>query len=129
MKERVAEIRAETENKCSLTREQFVETLVKMLQGKPGEASLDNPLCDSLISRGQRHAVFPMKATIANHLAKLCGWDAPTKVEIEAGTESLVRLPRRSLYDKGGTLGATTEMAAMGNAAKETSSPAGIDQR
>jgi hypothetical protein len=77
---RIAELQAEAGKRCSMTREQFIESLVKMYQGQPGEAALDNPLCDSLISRGVRHAVFPMKTAVAAQLAKLCGWDAPTKV-------------------------------------------------
>ena len=102
MKERVAEIRAEAEKKCSLTREQFVESLVKMYQGKPGEASLDNELCDSLISRGQRHAVYPMKAAIATQLAKICGWEKPTEIRVEAGSELTGLIGR--LYERGATL-------------------------
>lgn len=103
---RIAELRAKTEARCSMNREEFVEMLVSMVRGTPGEATLDNPLCDSLISRGQRHAVFPMKSTIAAQLAKICGWDAPTKVEIEAGEnlESFLgRLfgARRTLGDSG----------------------------
>ena len=74
-----------------------------MYQGKPGEAALDNPLCDSLISRGVRHAVFPMKTAIAAQLSKLTGWDAPTKVEVEAG-ENLASVLGR-LFARRGTLG------------------------
>ena len=87
-----------------MTREQLVESLAQMYQGKPGEATLDNPLCDSLITRGQRFAVFPPKATIAAQLAKLCGWDAPTKVEVEAGGELTSLLGK--LFTQGATLGA-----------------------
>jgi hypothetical protein len=85
VRERIEELKAEASRRCSMSREQFVESLVETLRGKPGEATLDNPLCDSLITRGQRFAVFPPKAQIGAQLAKLCGWDAPTKVEVEAG--------------------------------------------
>src|SRR5262245_5578795 len=71
---RIEELKVEAAKRCSLTREAFVESLVEMYRGKPGEAALDNPLCDSLITRGQRFAVFPPKATIASQPAKLCGW-------------------------------------------------------
>src|SRR4029077_10242807 len=57
---RIAELKGKTADRCSMTREQFVESLVEMYWSSPGEASLDNKLCDSLISRGVRHAVFPM---------------------------------------------------------------------
>ena len=83
VRERIEELKAASAQRCSMTREQFLESLVAMYQGKPGEATLDNELCDSLISRGVRHAVFPMKATIANQIAKLTGWDAPVKVEVD----------------------------------------------
>jgi hypothetical protein len=86
-----------------MSREQFIESLVTMYQGAPGEATLDNPLCDSLITRGQRFAVFPPKATIAAQLAKLCGWDAPTKVEVEAGENLSSFLGR--LFTTGGARG------------------------
>jgi terminase small subunit-like protein len=103
VRERIEELKAESARKCSMTREEFIESLVAMYQGRPGEASLDNPLCDSLISRGQRHAVFPMKTAIAAQLAKLCGWDAPTKIEVEAGSELTGLLGR--LFGHGATLG------------------------
>jgi hypothetical protein len=90
-----------------MTREEFVESLVAMYQGQPGAASLDNPLCDSLITRGARFAVFPPKATIAAKLAKLCGWDAPTKVEVEAGTQLATFLG--GLFASGGTLGGSNQ--------------------
>jgi hypothetical protein len=76
---RIKELQAEAGKRCSMSREQFIESLVKMYQGQPGEAALDNPLCDSLISRGVRHAVFPMKTAVANQIAKLCGWDTPSR--------------------------------------------------
>jgi len=83
VRERIEELKAASAQRCSMTREQFLESLVAMYQGQPGKAALDNPLCDSLISRGVWHAVFPMKATIANQIARLCGWDASVKVEVD----------------------------------------------
>ncbi len=100
-----------------MTWEQFIESLVRMYQGQPGEAALDNPLCDSLISRGVRHAVFPMKTAVAAQLAKLCGWDAPTKVEVEAGTELAAFLG--GLFAGGATLGSNN--GSNGERSKEAS--------
>jgi hypothetical protein len=88
-------------------------------EGSRAVASLDNPLCDSLISRGVRHAVFPMKTAIAAQLSKLTGWDAPTKVEVEAG-ETLSSILGR-LFARGGTLGNNGE---NGERNKETSDSA-----
>ena len=94
-----------------------------MYQGKPGEAALDNPLCDSLISRGVRHAVFPMKTAIAAQLAKLTGWDAPTKVEIEAGENLSSFLGR--LFTTGGAHGTLGDSNHRnGEHKQQTSSPA-----
>jgi hypothetical protein len=46
--------------------------------------------------------VFPPKATIAAQLSKLTGWDAPTKVELEAGEHLTSFLGR--LFAAGGTV-------------------------
>jgi hypothetical protein len=80
---RIAELKAEAAKSCAMTRERYVEKLTAMLEGAPGEASLDNKLCDSLISRGVRHAVFPMKVQVAAQLAKVCGWEKPTEVKLD----------------------------------------------
>jgi hypothetical protein len=120
VRERIEELKAEASRRCSMSREQFVESLVETLRGKPGEATLDNPLCDSLITRGQRFAVFPPKAQIGAQLAKLCGWDAPTKVEVEAG-ENLSSFLGRLFATGGarGTLGGSNH--GNGEHDKETS--------
>jgi hypothetical protein len=116
---RIAELKREAAEKCSMTREEFVESLVAMYQGQPGEAALNSPLCDSLITRGQRFAVFPPKAVIANQLAKLCGWDAPTKVEVEAGENLSSFLGR--LFATGGARGTLGGNHGNGEHDKETS--------
>jgi hypothetical protein len=99
---RITELQAEAAESCAMTRERYVEKLTAMLEGAPGEASLDNKLCDSLISRGQRHAVFPMKTAVAAQLAKVCGWERPTEVKVEAG-ENLASFLGR-LFGAGRTL-------------------------
>jgi phage terminase small subunit len=48
VRERIEELQAEAAKHCRLTREQFVESLVEMYRGKPGEATLDNPLCEEV---------------------------------------------------------------------------------
>jgi hypothetical protein len=119
VRERVEELKAESAKKCSMSREEFVESLVEMYRSAPGDASLTNPLCDSLISRGVRHAVFPMKTTVAAQLAKLCGWDAATKVEVEAGSELASLLGR--LFAGGATLGSSNGNDGNGERTKEAS--------
>ncbi len=53
-----------------------------MYGAKPGDASMDNPRCDVLITRGQKHAVFPQKLAVGTQLSKLVGWDRPTEVRL-----------------------------------------------
>ena len=45
--ERIAELKAKAADKCSLSRESYIRSLVDMYEAKPGEASMDNPRCDS----------------------------------------------------------------------------------
>ena len=110
---RIEELKAKTSVRCSLTREQFVEDLVKMLHSKPGEAALDSELCDSLITRGQRFDVHPPKAVIANLLAKICGWEKPSEVKLEVGSELTGLLGR--LFSGGTTLEGSNQAAASGS--------------
>jgi hypothetical protein len=124
VRERIEELKAESAKKCSMSREEFVESLVEMYRSAPGDASLTNPLCDSLISRGVRHAVFPMKTTVAAQLAKLCGWDAPVKLEVEAGEHLSVFLWR--LFTAGRTLGGSSNGSENGEHSKQTSGSAAI---
>jgi Holliday junction resolvase len=122
--ERIEELKAESARKCSMTREEFVESLVEMYRSAPGDASLTNPLCDSLISRGVRHAVFPMKTTVAAQLAKLCGWESPQRLEVEAGENLSGFLGR--LFTAGRTLGGNGSENGERNSSKETSGSAAI---
>jgi hypothetical protein len=103
VRERIEELKAETADKCSLSREAYIKLLVETLEAKPSEASMDNPRCDVLVTRGVKHAIFPLKLAVGAQLSKLVGWDAPTKVEIEAGSELASLLGR--LFTAGGTLG------------------------
>ena len=59
--ERIAELKAKAADQCSLSREAYIRSLKEMYDAKPCDASLDNPRCDVLITRGQKHAVFPQK--------------------------------------------------------------------
>ena len=101
-----------------------------MYEAKPGDASMDNPRCDVLITRGQKHAVFPQKLAVGAQLSKLVGWDRPTEVELEAGTDLAGFLG--GLFAGGGTLGGSNNGAwrAMANASRKQAVPqaaSGID--
>jgi hypothetical protein len=82
--ERIAELKAKAADKCSRSREAYIRSLEEMYDAKPCDASLDNPRCDVLITRGQKHAVFPQKLAVGAQLSKLVGWDRPTEVRVEA---------------------------------------------
>ena len=40
---RIAELKGEAADKCSLSREAYIRSLVEMYEAKPSEASMDNP--------------------------------------------------------------------------------------
>ena len=46
----------EAADKCSLSREAYIKSLVEMYEVKPSEASMDNPRCDVVVVRGQKQA-------------------------------------------------------------------------
>ena len=126
--ERIAELKAKAADKCSLSREAYIRSLEEMYEAKPGDASMDNPRCDVLITRGQKHAVFPQKLTVGAQLSKLVGWDRPTEVRLEAGTELAAFLG--GLFAGGGTLGGNNGGGGgNGERSKETSSPASSARR
>ena len=41
----------EAADKCSLSREAYIKSLVEMYEVKPSEASMDNPRCDVVVMR------------------------------------------------------------------------------
>jgi hypothetical protein len=73
-----------------------------------------------LITRGQKHAVFPQKLVVGAQLSKLVGWDRPTEVRVEAGSELTSLLGR--LFPGGATLGGSNNVASdNGERVKEPS--------
>ena len=128
VRERIDELKAESSARCALSRQAYIRSLVEMYEAKPGDASVDNPRCDVLITRGQKHAVFPQKLAVGTQLSKLVGWDRPTEVRLEAGTELAAFLG--GLFAGGGTLGGNNGGGGgNGERSKETSSPADIARR
>ena len=126
--ERIAELKAKAADKCRLSREAYIRSLEEMYDAKPCDASLENPRCDVLITRGQKHAVFPQKLAVGAQLSKMVGWDRPTEVRLEAGTELAAFLG--GLFAGGGTLGGNNGGGGgNGERSKETSSPADIARR
>jgi hypothetical protein len=79
--DRIAELRAHAEAAARLSREQLVDFLSKVISARPCDAAPDNPHCE-LLAGGK--IGFPSKLQAASQLARMCGWDAPQKVNIEA---------------------------------------------
>jgi hypothetical protein len=61
VRERIEELKTEAADKCSLSREAYIRSLVEMYEVKPSDASMDNPRCDVVVVRGEKQAVFPPK--------------------------------------------------------------------
>ena len=72
--------------------------------------------------------MFPQKLAVGAQLSKLVGWDRPTEVRVEAGTELAAFLG--GLFAGGGTLGGSNNGGGgNGEHSKETSSPASGGRR
>src|SRR5215510_9650625 len=118
--ERIEELITEAADKCSLSREAYIRSLVEMYDAKPSEASMENPRCDVVVVRGQKQAVFPPKLQVGQQLAKLVNWEGSIKVELETG-ENLASFLGR-LFVKGGTLGSNKDsVGENGESSKQTS--------
>ena len=85
IRKRISEIREEQAAKCQMTKDQFRQFLVSIILAKPEDAKFDNPLCEIVMTKAGRAAVFPSKLTAAAQLAKLTGWNEGEKVSVEAG--------------------------------------------
>ena len=120
VRERIEELKTEAGEKCSLSREAYIKSLVEMYEAKPSEASMDNPRCDVVVVRGQKQAVFPPKLQVGQQLAKLVNWEGSIKVELDAG-ENLASFLGR-LFVGGGTL--SSNGGENGEHSKQTSGSA-----
>ena len=95
IKARIAELKRLAAEKCDMTREQTVRALSGIIQAKPSEASLENPLCEMVATKVGPAAVFPSKLGAIAQLVKMCGWNEPEKHEHGADdefTELLIKL-------------------------------------
>jgi terminase small subunit-like protein len=83
--ERIGELRAQQSAKAELSRDQFRQFLINIIQAKPEQASMQNPLCEIAMTRKGPAPVFPDKLGAAAQLTKLTGWNSAEKVSVEAG--------------------------------------------
>ena len=118
-------VEGEAADKCSLSRDAYIKSLVEMYDAKPSDASMDNPRCDVVVVRGQKQAVFPPKLQVGQQLAKLVNREGSIKVELEAGENLATFLGR--LFVEGGTLGSNKDsVGENGESSKQTSGSAAI---
>jgi hypothetical protein len=82
---RIAELREQQGAKSEFSRDQFRQFLINVIQAKPEQASMQNPLCEIAMTKKGPAAVFPDKLGAAAQLAKLIGWNSVEKVSVEAG--------------------------------------------
>ena len=82
---RIAELRAQQSAKSEFSRDQFRRFLINVIQAKPEQASMQNPLCEIAMTKKGPAPVFPDKLGAAAQLAKLTGWNSVEKVSVEAG--------------------------------------------
>lgn len=68
----------------SMTRQGMAETLIRIIQSPPEQASLSNPLCEVRYvgKEGRMVAAFPDKVRCAELLCKLLGWSEPLKINV-----------------------------------------------
>jgi len=97
--ERVAEIKNETSEKNSMTKQQLLEYLVDVLKTPAGDVTDGHKLCQSYKhTESERSIKIPDKLRAAELMAKMCGWNEPEKVQHEAGdtlTQFLASLRKR----------------------------------
>jgi hypothetical protein len=69
-------------------REQTVRALSGIIQAKPSEASLENPLCEMVITKGGTATVFPSKLGAIAQLAKYSAGTSQKSMSIAPATNS-----------------------------------------
>ena len=77
----IAELREAAATAAGMTRDEAISMLAKIINSKPSEASMENPLCDLRTSKAGPYAAFPDKLRCLARLAKMLGWDGPEKFE------------------------------------------------
>ena len=82
---RIAELRDQQSAKSEFSRDQFRQFLINVIQAKPEQASMRNPLCEIAMTKEGPAPVFPDKLGAAAQLAKLTGWNSVEKLSVETG--------------------------------------------
>ena len=108
VRERIAELRRENDRKSTLTRQQMLEWLTRVITTGAGDVSPSDSLCQAhkhTTGDGwETHEVrLPDKLGAAAQLARMCDWNSAERVEVSANslTSYLLQLRSQSLF--GGT--------------------------
>lgn len=78
---RIANLKAQSAEKCEITRDELLGIMVQTLRAKPHEASMNNPLCELKMSKEGPYPIFIDKSKAAERICKMLGWDAAEKIE------------------------------------------------
>lgn len=73
----IAEQRAKSATRASMSRDDAIAWLVAAIQATPADANMDNPLCELRMSKSGPYAALPDKSRCMDRLAKMLGWDEP----------------------------------------------------
>ena len=133
VRERIEELKAESSARCTLSREAYIRSLVEMYEAKPWTPRWT--IRGATLSRGARsRRCFRRNCRSGRNWPSWSAGTVPTKVELEAGTES-GQLSLARLFVGGGTLGGSNQsagrMATMANASSKQAVPqaaSGIDE-
>jgi hypothetical protein len=92
----IAEARGKLMVESGFTKERLIEIAVKILTSPPSEASMDNPLCELVLTRTGPTAVFPDKIACMDRLGKMLGFFTAEKQEPQGaqGSGELAELVR-----------------------------------
>jgi hypothetical protein len=103
VKARIAELRAENDRKATLSREQMLEWLTRVIMTGAGSVTPTDSLCQAhKITNGdgwEAHEVkVPDKLGAAQQLARMCDWNSAERIELsmDSLTSYLVELRQQS---------------------------------
>lgn len=107
IRERIAELRRENDKKSTLSREQALKWLTRLITTGAGDVDPHDPLCQShkvtLGDGWETHEIkIPDKVVALQQLARMCGWNEPERVELSSDSlgSYLLELRANSLFDE-----------------------------
>lgn len=83
VKQRISELRNEASDAASMSRQDMVKWLERILRAKPSEASEDSDICETLMTKAGPFTTLVSKQAAAEKLIKMAGWNEPEKHKLE----------------------------------------------